>query len=138
MVDLQGSSAPPAVLPVVANSSFLAHPFVFFSPPCIYQSPPHLLLHSAASLCAPVIDRWPLSAHVRAGGGVFIDGAMSRRGCRKMNCRLRGVLTDFQRELPGEQMQILNETRFPCSACSVSQSAPLLQFHSSSSREEVL
>lgn len=120
----------------------------FLFPPCICQSRPHLPLHSAWFVSVLYQSRWQclclracywsqlcsgctLSAHFRAGG--FIDGrrAPSRaERVRENEMSPRRSLTGFQHELPVEHMQPLNKPHFLFAACSASQSAPLLQFHS--------
>lgn len=85
-------------------------------------------------------SRCPLSAHFRVGGGVLLTGRHDpRRAARVQENEMspRRSLTGFQLGLPGEQMPPLNKPHFLLTVCSASQSAPLLQLHSTS-REEAL
>ncbi len=129
----------------------------FLFPPCICR----------AVLTSCCIQRGSPRCYVKAGDSVFVcwlvidrrlslaarwvlifereEGFIDRRHApwraervRENKMSPRRSLTGFQHELPGEQMQRLNKPHFLFAACSPSQSAPLLQFHSTSGEELLL
>ncbi len=126
------------------NSSFSC--FIFS---CLCHNRPHLLQHSAGFAWMLNQSRWqclcllacywlqprsgcPLSAHFRAGGGVLSTGWHAPRWTARVQeneTSARWSLTCFQCKLWAVHMQLLNKYHCLFTACSASQSAPLLQFH---------